>query len=160
MEPFEPRQNETLGTLGTLGTYGTLSMVPIGRPRPASKDAFRGEITAVDDAVLADGFLSIMTASRREPALDAQFRVNRRERRLIQMDAADRGGGGPLRRWRSPQIQRDRDKDNASTAKARFFIPIETVRPRHRPACNAKSALRPPPRTSLELFSKLAKCPG
>ena len=32
-----------------------------------------------------------MTAGRREAALDAELRVDRRERRLIQVDAADRG---------------------------------------------------------------------
>ena len=91
------------------------------RPGSAPKDSLRREISTLSEAIPLDGFLAVMTTSNCEPALHAKPGVNRRERCLIEVDAADCGRRGPLRRWRTAKIQRDRDEqDHRDRTKAKL----------------------------------------
>jgi hypothetical protein len=50
----------------------------------------------MDEAVFTDGFLSVMTATRRKPAAHAHLSIERRQGGLVEVNAADGGGGRPL----------------------------------------------------------------
>jgi|SRR5687767_10913429 len=75
LKPWNSDRTKLLEPFGTLWNLWNPVDGANRRPRPTPQYAFRGEIAAVDDAVLADGFLAVVAARRREPALNAELCV-------------------------------------------------------------------------------------
>src|SRR5258708_10297267 len=69
-----------------------------GRPRTAADDAPRGAKAPRECAVADDGSRGVVAAGGPEAALDAEGGQVRRDRRLVEMDAAQQQAGAGLAR--------------------------------------------------------------
>src|SRR5262245_45093146 len=81
------------------------------RPGTAPQDSLRRHPTATHNTESPHDFFAVVTAGQCEPAANAQPFVDRRECRLIHVNAAECSRGGQLRRCGTTKIESDREDE-------------------------------------------------